>query len=87
MARKRRVRPDVAWQRVDGEAVIIDVATGNTIALNPTGSFIWSLIDTRNEEEIAAEVAARFSVPLSDATSDVAAFLDLLEQRQLVAPA
>lgn len=56
-----RVR-DVAWQVLEGEAVLVDL-DGKTIrGLNRTGSRVWELIDGRRTvREIAAVVAQEFS--------------------------
>jgi hypothetical protein len=82
-----RAAPSLAWQLVDGESVIIDLANGRTLGLNPTGSLIWSLLADHDEAAIARELARRFDVPLAAARRDVGEFLRSLVERRLVAEA
>lgn len=83
---QRRISPNVAWQVVEGEAVIIDVASGSTIALNATGSLIWTLIDTHDEHQIIDAVAEKFGISSEDAERDVVSFCAMLEGRKLIEP-
>jgi hypothetical protein len=83
-----KIGPNVAWQIVDGEAIVVDLASGNTIGLNPTGTFLWSQIDGgRDEATLAAAVAAEFDVDSSVATSDTHEFLSTMHERALVVDA
>ena len=82
-----RAAPSLAWQLIDGESVIIDLANGRTLGLNPTGSLIWSLLPDHDQAAIAIEVARRFEVPLTTAQQDVGEFLTSLVERRLIAEA
>jgi hypothetical protein len=83
-----KIGPNVAWQIVDGEAIIVDLGSGNTIGLNPAGTFVWSQIDGgRDDDAIAAAVAAEFDVSPEAAASDTREFLDAMHSRALVVDA
>ncbi len=73
----------LAWQSIDGEGVVLDLERGRSIGLNPVATLVFSLLDTRDEEAIAVEVAERFDVSLERARRDVARFLALLREHGL----
>jgi hypothetical protein len=76
-----RVAPELAWQLIDGESVVIDLPRRRVLGLNPTGSFIWARINQASEEEIAVELAREFDVEEEQARSDVRAFITRLSDR------
>jgi hypothetical protein len=79
-----RRHPDVAWQRIGDEAVVMSLAEGRVLGLNPTGTLVWSLLEERDEEGLAAAVADRFATDVDRAREDVRGFLSLLRERGLV---
>ncbi len=79
--------PRLAWQLIDGEAVVIDLGRGRTIGLNATGSLVWSLLETSDEATIAGEVARRFEIGAERAREDVHAFLEAMRDQGLVVEA
>jgi hypothetical protein len=81
-----RIAPELAWQMVDGEGVIVDLPRRRVLGLNPVGSLIWTLIGQASEAEIAAAVALRFEVDEPRARADVRAFLGALEERGFLSP-
>jgi hypothetical protein len=78
------VAPRLAWQIVDGEAVVIDLGQGRTLGLNPTGSLVWSLLAAHDEAAIASELARRFDVGPDAARRDVDEFLSGLADQGLL---
>lgn len=80
-----RIHSRVAWQMVGEEAVLVDLETGRAVGLNETGSFLWKRLEVMDEEELAAELAAAFSVEPDRAREDVARFLALLRERDFLA--
>jgi hypothetical protein len=74
----------VAWQVVDGEAVLIDLEGGRALGLNETASFIWKRLAEQGEPELAQAVAEEFEVDLEQARQDVNAFLSLLRSRGFI---
>lgn len=80
-----RVAGRCAWQVVEGEAVLLDLAGRRIMGLNPTGSFVFQQVDgVRTVAQIGALVAARFGVDLARAEADAASFLGALAARGLV---
>ena len=82
-----RTSARLAWQVIDGQAVIMDLAASRTLGLNPAGSLIWSLLGDHDEEEIAAALADRFAVESAAALRDVRVFVEDLRSRGLVVEA
>jgi hypothetical protein len=82
-----RHAPRLAWQLIDGEAVVIDLAQARTLGLNPVASLIWSLLPSLDEAAIAQEMTKRFDVALEAARSDVGDFLRTLREQGLVVEA
>ena len=82
-----RTSPRLAWQVIDGEAVIMDLAASRTLGLNPAGSLIWSLLGDHDEAQIAAALADRFAVEPEAALRDVREFVEGLRSRGLVVEA
>ena len=79
-----RLDTRLAWQVIDGEAVVVDLARGRTMGLNPTASLIWSLLPDHEEGAIARALSERFDVDADVARSDVAEFVRSLRDRGLV---
>jgi hypothetical protein len=76
---------NIAWQIVGDEAVIIDLASGTTVGLNPTATFIWSRLPACDVDQIAAELEQSYESNES-MRADVVALIDDLKQRNLIAP-
>jgi len=79
-----RRSPDTAWQTIGEETVIMNLAGGRVLGLNPTGALVWSLLEERDEEGLAEAVAERFEIDAESARADVRAFLSVLRERGLV---
>lgn len=82
-----RPHPALAWQEIDGEGVVMDLARGRVLGLNPVGAFIWSRLSDHDAEAVALALAGRFAVDLETARGDVRAFLDELLAEGLIAEA
>ncbi|MGD8896826.1 MAG: PqqD family protein [Acidobacteriota bacterium] len=79
-----RRNPDLAWQMIGDEAVVMNLAGARVLGLNPTGALVWSLLEERDEQGLAEAVSERFAVDADAAREDVQAFLGLLRERGLV---
>jgi hypothetical protein len=79
-----RRHPDVAWQTIGDEAVVMSLAEGRVLGLNATGALVWSLVGERDEDGLVAAVMERFATDRERACEDVRAFLGLLRERGLV---
>lgn len=81
-----RIAPELAWQVVDDEAVVVDLPRRKMLGLSPTAAFVWSRIGASSEDEIAVELAREFEVDPATARADVASFVAQLRDRGLVVP-
>jgi hypothetical protein len=82
-----RRHPDVAWQTIGDEAVVMSLAEGRVLGLNATGALVWSLVGERDEDGLVAAVVERFATDRERACEDVRGFLALLRERGLVVEA
>ena len=82
-----RRHPDVAWQRIGDEAVVMSLGEGRVLGLNPTGTLLWSLLEERGEDGPVAALVERFATDERQAREDVRGFLTLLRERGLVGEA
>jgi hypothetical protein len=81
-----RVRePDVAAKVIDGEAVIINLASGMYYSLNGSGSAVWELIEKGCTLAEASEaVRSAFNVSAETAERDVSRLWENLLTENLV---
>ena len=80
-----RRHPDVAWQRIGDEAVLMSLGPeGHVLGLNPAGCVVWSLLEEHDEDGLVAAVCERFVIEGARAREDVREFLSLLRERGLV---
>ena len=64
-------------QQVEGDAVLLDIESGEYFALNDVGGLVWDLCDgSRSVADVAELISAEFEVDKSTALTDA---LDLLE--------
>ena len=83
-----RQRPGVVSQVVEGEAVLLDIASGRYFALNPVGSRIWELCDgTRSAAEVVEAICGEFEVDEDVARADLGEIVDELRAEKLLAEA
>jgi hypothetical protein len=76
--------PDVAWQRVQGEVVLLHCRSRRLLGLNPTAARTWDLLDGRRTlDEIASAIACEFGAPPAAVAADVMTFASALAEREL----
>jgi hypothetical protein len=76
--------PAAAWQRVDGEMVLMQSDAGELLGLNPVGARAWELIDgVRSIDEIARAIAVEFRADEAEVLRDVEAFFGELAAARL----
>jgi hypothetical protein len=69
----------MAWQRIDGEDVLLDIDGEELLGLNEVGARIWALCDGGHSvDDIAAELSREFDIDGATALADTRAFLDEL---------
>jgi Coenzyme PQQ synthesis protein D (PqqD) len=83
------------WQRDDGWAgseiedsfVMINIDSGQYIALNATASAIWdALAEPRDEADIVSALLQRFDVDADDCRSAVSTMLAQMHEMKMAAP-
>ena len=83
--RFRMNEAEVAAEVFDGEAIILNLATGAYYSLDRAGGFIWSMIaDGHSLEETTAILLARYEVSPEQARADVERVTADLVQEHLV---
>lgn len=79
-----RVSPHVKFRETQDGVVLFDPSQGICVSINPSGSLIWKDIsEGRAPDSIAQHVAEQFKVPLEEAHTDVAEFIQQLKDRRL----
>jgi hypothetical protein len=77
--------PDVVFRDLDGEAVILDLASGTYFGLNDVGTRVWQLVaEGRSAAQIVDRVAAEYDADRATIERDVARLLDALSARRLI---
>jgi Coenzyme PQQ synthesis protein D (PqqD) len=87
MTERLRLRPDaLEWRRVDDETLVLDGASSTYLALNRTGSVVWSaLAEGATREDLVAQLVAAFDVDQARAAADLDALLAELRRLDLLA--
>ena len=77
--------PDVVFRDLDGEAVVLDLATGTYFGLNASGTRMWQLIEQhRVLDAVAAAMAGEFDAPPGRIEADLLTFASRLELKKLL---
>ena len=77
----------VTHETIDGEAVIINLDSGNYYSLVDVGSFIWGLIDQgASTSEVQNVVSQNYQGNASDIDRGVEELLAQLQQESLIVP-
>lgn len=78
-------RERVMTQQVEGDAVLLDIDSGQYFSLNDVGGMVWELCDgSRSVEDVAELVSSEFDVDTSAALSDAIELLETLVGAGLV---
>jgi hypothetical protein len=79
--------PTVTHETIEGEAVIINLESGNYYSLVDAGSFIWSLIEKgASASDIQNSVLQSYQAGAADVERGVADLLGQLQQESLIVP-
>ena len=80
-----KLSPDVVFRNLDGEAVILDLATGTYFGLNEVGTRVWQLVDEgRDLPQIVEIVTTEYEADRETIARDVRKLLDDLRARRLL---
>jgi hypothetical protein len=78
-------RPAVVSEVIDGELVVMNLATGNYFSSAGTGAALWACLEAgMSAEALAAMLVARHGIAAERASADVDAFLARLRDESLV---
>jgi coenzyme PQQ synthesis protein D (PqqD) len=79
--------PTVTHETIDGEAVIINLDSGNYYSLVDVGSFIWGLVDKgASADEVQSLVLQTYQGNTADVDRGVEELLAQLQQENLIVP-
>ena len=77
---------DIAWQELDGELVVLDLAASSYLAANATGTFLAGLLrEERTLEELRDALVAEYGVAPELAEADARAYVADLRTHGLLA--
>ena len=80
-----KLSPDVVFRDLDGEAVILDLASGTYFGLNEVGTRVWRLIEEgRDAPQLVALLASEYQADRATIARDVNRLLDELRSRRLI---
>jgi hypothetical protein len=78
---------DVVVRDLDGEAVVLDIATGTYFGLNDIGTRIWQLVvQQKTLVEVVEVLEHEFDAPVDRLEADLRAFVDRLVVKGLLRP-
>lgn len=78
----------IAWKEVDGEVLLLDVATSTYFSMNGSASVLWhQLADGTTEVGLVRTLVDEYGIDADQARADVAAFLADCSARGLLAGA
>ncbi|MEZ5312290.1 MAG: PqqD family protein [Thermoanaerobaculia bacterium] len=79
------VRPGVMIRELDGEAILLDVASSHYFRLNDSGRQILDLVDGERElEAILETLTGRYDSPRDELASDLVGLVAELEREGLL---
>jgi len=85
LATRVTVPESVLFRDLDGEAVLLEIATGRYYGLNEVGTRIWSLLQLHGEiEAVHRDLLAEYHVPAHELRQDLLDFVGLLISRRLI---
>lgn len=76
----------LTWQELDGEAVVLDLASSTYFTVNRTGTFLLGLLrDEQGEQDLVSALEREFGQRGNpQVTEDVHAFLEVLRRRRML---
>jgi hypothetical protein len=80
-----QVNPEVTFQRLGEETVLVHLGTGRIHHTNATGSRIWELLEEgRSVPEMLDILSSEFDVPADRLRGEVATFVEKLASEQMI---
>ena len=82
-----KIRPDIRYRIVDGEAIVVQQTDARVLNLNPLGTRILTALDGRTPVgELLARLAAEYDVEPEVLAADALRYLDELSAAHVVEP-
>jgi Coenzyme PQQ synthesis protein D (PqqD) len=79
--------PQVINEIIDGEAIMINLATGSYYSLDRVGGDVWTMLEaSRPVEDIVAELGRLYDAPEQDVRRGVEDLLEQLAAEELIVP-
>ena len=76
---------NVPYKEVEGELLLLDLKSGNYFGLNPTGKFIWEMLNgTKTRTDIVKALKKRFKLREDSAKKHAESFLKELKKYNLI---
>src|SRR5947208_15680065 len=75
--------PHVIHETIDGEVIVINLASGNYYSVKGAGADVWDVIESSpgaDKNAIAAAIAARFGRASDEIEREIADFLGALQR-------
>lgn len=77
--------PEVTFQKLGDETIIVHLGTGRIHHTNATGSRIWELLDSgRSLAEIREALFAEFAVPPDQLQRELETFVEQLSAEKMI---
>jgi hypothetical protein len=77
--------PDLTTAYLDGEAVILDLQSGQYYGLNEVGARIFNLVqEPRSVGDVIDQIVEEYAVETDQFKQDLLAFLESMAQRKLI---
>lgn len=82
-----KLRTDgISWQELDGELVILDLATSKYLTTNRSGAFLAKLLtEDRSAQDLEKALIAEYGIDVATAAQSVEAFVTALANKGLLA--
>jgi hypothetical protein len=85
LATRVTVPESVLFRDLDGEAVLLETATGRYYGLNEVGTRMWSLLQLHGEiEAVCRALLTEYQVPAHELRRDLLDFVGLLTSHRLI---
>lgn len=79
------VKPSVASEMIEGEAVIMDLRSGHYFSARDTGALVWDWLDKgHSDRQVAQRLAAQCHIEETEAHAGVSKFISELLAKDLV---
>jgi hypothetical protein len=76
---------EIAGSDLGDEKILVDFRQGRYYGLNPTGTFLFSMLEEPVPVHVLIEaVAERYKIGRQSAASDVSAFLEAMSEHNLI---